>query len=105
MRVKKFLVFLLISMIAFTEIPKAIPIANTYKQGIYTITDKKEFTGTAKLVTQDNVTIFIIIDSNGILKFYKKFDTVNQDVNLGTIQYGDIIVIVGSGEIASNFKY
>jgi hypothetical protein len=92
-------------MIAFTEIPKAIPISNTYKQGIYTVSDKNEFTGTAKLITRDNVTILIIIDSNGIPKFYKRFDTVNQDVDLGTIKYGDIIVIVGSGEIASNFNY
>lgn len=105
MRVKKFLVFLLIAMITFTEIPKAIPLANTYKQGIYTIHDKNEFTGTAKLITPDNVTILIIIDSNSIPKFYKRFDTVNQEINLGTIKYGDIIVIVGSGEIASNFNY
>lgn len=32
--------------------------------------------------------------------FYKKFDTVNESVNLGTILDDDRIAVVGKGEIA-----
>lgn len=100
MKAKKFLIFLLISMIVFTEIPKAAPISNVYKQGLYPVSEKNAFSGTASLVTPNNVTSLMITDSSGKLKFYKIFDTVNQDVNLGTIKYGDVAVIVGSGELA-----
>ena len=75
--------------------------SNTYKQGIYTITDTVEFNATAELVTPHKVTSLAVLDSKGNPKFYKKFDTVNQVVNIGPIKYGDIIVIIGSGEIAS----
>jgi len=100
MKIKKFLIVLLISIIAFTENPKAILVLDTYKQGIYTISDIKEFNGAAKLLTQKNVTLLLIVDSNNNPKFYKRFDTVNEIVNLGCIKNGDIITIIGSGEIA-----
>jgi len=102
MKFKNFLIFFLISMIAFTEVPKAIPpYSNTYKQGLYIITDTKEFNATAELTTPNKVTSITIFDSNGNPKFYKKFDAVDQVVNISPIKYGDIIVIIGSGEIAS----
>ena len=102
MNMKKFLVSLLICTIAFTVIPKAQPITNVYKQGIYTISNKNAVTGTATatLITPDNITTLIIIDPNGALKLYKRFDSVNQSVTLDTIDYKDIVIIAGSGEIA-----
>ena len=100
MKIKQFLVFILISLIAFTESPKAIITSDAYKQGMYNISEIKEFNATAKLITPNNVTSLIIVDSNGNQKFYKRFDTLNQVVNLGTIKAGDLIAIVGSGEIA-----
>ena len=100
MKIKKFLIVFLISIIAFTESPQAIITSTTYKQGIYNISEVKEFNATAKLITPDNVTSLIIVDSNGNQKFYKRFDTIDEVINLGIIKDGDIISIVGTGEIA-----
>jgi len=100
LKIKKILILILIFMIAFAEISIAAPISNIYKQGIYPISDKNAFSATASIVTPNNVTSLMITDSNGKLKFYKIFDTVNQEVNLGNIKYGDVAVIVGSGELA-----
>jgi len=104
MKIKQFVAIILISLIAFTESPKAIITSDTYKQGIYKLSEIKEFTAVAKLVTPNNVTSLIIIDSNGNQKFYKRFDTINQVVNLGLIKDGDLIAIVGTGEIAVTFS-
>lgn len=101
MTIKKFLIFFLIFMLtAFTEIPNAQPISNIYTQGIYTISEKNTFTATASLITPDNITTLIIMDSTGILKLYKRFDRVNQSVNIDTLKSGDIAIIVGSGELS-----
>jgi len=104
MKIKQFLIVFLISIISFTQIPKALITSDTYKQGIYNISEITEFNATAKLITPNNVTSLIIIDSNGNQKFYKRFDTVNQVINLGSIQNGDLIAIVGTGEIAISFS-
>ncbi len=104
MKINRFLIIFFISMIAFTESPKAIFISNTYKEGVYNISQIKEFSATAKLITPNNVTSLIIVDSTGNQKFYKRFDTVNEVINLGFIKDGDLISIVGSGEIAISFS-
>jgi len=106
MKMRKFLIVFLMSIIAFTEITKAIPISNTYKQGIYNLSDIEEFNATAKLITSNAVTVtsLIIVDSNGNPKFYKRFDAVNESVNLTSIKSGDIIAIIGSGEIAITYS-
>ena len=88
------------SIIAFTEIPQAIFTSDSYKQGIYNISEVKEFEATAKLITPNNVTSLIIIDSNNNQKFYKRFDTIDEVINLGVIKNEDLIAIVGKGEIA-----
>lgn len=98
MKIKKFLILLLISIIAVSEVPKAIPVSTTYKQGIYSMKEVNT-TSTAKLTTPNNVTSLIIIDSKNNEKFYKRFDTIDEVINLGFIKSGDIITIVGSGEI------
>lgn len=103
MKIKRFLIFFLMSIIIFAEIPKAIVMSDTYKQGIYNISEIKEFNATAKLITPNNITSLMIIDSNSNQKFYKRFDTVNEVINLGSIKNGDLIAIVGSGEIAITF--
>jgi len=100
MRMRKFMIAFLMSIIAFTEIPQAIFTSDSYKQGIYNISEVKDFNATAKLITPNNVTSLIIIDSNSNQKFYKRFDTVDEIINLGIIKNGDIIAIVGKGEIA-----
>jgi len=104
MKIKHFIAVILIFLIAFTQSPKAIITSDTYKQGIYNISEIKEFNAIAKLITPNNVTSLIIIDSNGNQKFYKRFDTINQVVNLGSIRDGDLIAIVGTGEIALTFS-
>jgi len=100
MRIRKFIIVFLMSIIAFTEIPQAIFTSDSYKQGIYNISEVKDFNATAKLITPNNVTSLIIIDSNSNQKFYKRFDTVDEIINLGIIKNGDMIAIVGKGEIA-----
>jgi len=104
MKIKKVLIIFVILIIAFTESPKAIITSTTYKQGIYNISEIKEFNATAKLITPNNVTSLLIVDSNGNQKFYKRFDTRNEVINLGSIKEGDIISIVGTGEIAIIFS-
>jgi hypothetical protein len=104
MKIKQFIIMILISLIAFTKSPKALITSDTYKQGLYDISEVKEFNATAKLITQNNVTSLIIVDSNGNQKFYKRFDTLNQVINLGSIKDGDIIAVVGTGEIAITFS-
>ncbi|SFD01974.1 hypothetical protein [Clostridium uliginosum] len=104
MKIKKFLIVFLISIIAFTENTNAIPISDTYKQGIYNISEITQINATAKLITPNNVTSLIILDSNVNQKFYKKFDTVDEIINLGSLKNGDIIAILGSGQIAINFS-
>lgn len=100
MKFKRFLMAFIISTIAFTEIPQAIFTSDSYKQGIYNISEIKDFNATAKLITPNNVTSLIIIDFNGNQKFYKRFDTVDEVINLGSIKNGDLIAIIGKGEIA-----
>lgn len=104
MKIKKILIFFLISMMVFVESPKAVPISDAYKQGIYNISEIEQFKATAKLITSNNVTSLVIVDSSGNQKFYKRFDIVNEVINLGAIKDGDIIAIVGSGEIAITYS-
>ena len=104
MKMKLFVTVILISLITFTGSANAIITSDTYKQGIYNISEINEFNAVAKLITSNNVTSLIIIDSNGNQKFYKRFDTLNQVVNLGSIKDGDLIAIVGTGEIAITFS-
>jgi len=104
MKMKQFVAVILISLITFTGSVNAIITSDTYKQGIYNISEVNEFNAVAKLITSNNVTSLIIVDSNGNQKFYKRFDTINQVVNLGSIKNGDLIVIVGNGEIAITFS-
>ena len=104
MKIKHFIAVILIFLIAVTQSPKAIVTSDTYKQGIYNISEIKEFNAIAKLITPNNITSLIIIDFKGNQKFYKRFDTINQAVNLGYIKDGDLIAIVGTGEIALTFS-
>ena len=102
MNIKKFLIFFLISLLTFVKIPQAqpLPIATTYTQGIYNMT---VYTGnyiTGKLITSDKPITVIVIDSNGKQKTFLRFDTTNETVKLGPVQEGDILALVGTGEIS-----
>lgn len=104
MKIKRFLMFLLISMLVFTKTPKAIVTSDIYKQGIYNISEVNPFRATAKLVKPSTVTSLIIVDSSGNQKFYNRFDNDSEVVDLGPINNADIIVIIGKGEIAITFN-
>ena len=102
MKIKKFLIFFLIFTFTFVEIPQAqpLPIATTYTQGIYNMT---QYTGnyiTGKLTTPDKPLTVIVIDSNGNQKTLLRFNTSNEIVKLGPVQEGDILALVGTGEIS-----
>jgi hypothetical protein len=102
MNIKRFLVFTLISIFIFVEIPQAqpLPIATTYKQGIYDISQYAGDFITAKLLTSDNHLTIAIINSEGNQKVFLRFINTNEIINLGPIQKGDIVAIVGNGEIS-----
>jgi len=101
MKLRIFIIVFLISTFALTEVPKALFLSNTYKQGIYNISEPQEFTANAKLVTNPPTTL-IIVDSNGNQKYFRRFDNQNEVLSLGYIRNGDLIIIVGNGEIAVN---
>ncbi|MDR3597282.1 hypothetical protein [Clostridium sp.] len=106
MKLKIFLIILLISAISFTETSSAIfdsntyLQSNTYREGVYDITSLPQVKATAMLTTPNTIASLIIIDPNGNEVFYKKFDTANESINLGTILDDDRIAIIGKGEIA-----
>lgn len=102
MNIKKFLVFSLIAVFIFVETAQAqpFPIATTYTQGIYNVTQYAGDYITAKLITPDKHLTAIIIDSNGNQKAFLRFINLNEVVKLGPIQKGDIVVMVGTGEIS-----
>lgn len=102
MKIKKFLIFFLISIFTFVEIPQAqpLPIATTYTQGIYNMT---QYTGkyiTGKLITPDKPLTAIVIDSNGKQKTFVRLDTLNEIVKLGPVQEEDILALIGTGEVS-----
>lgn len=100
----KIFIITIISMIMFTKNAKAVlPLANVYKQGIYNITENSESDYIAKLVTPNNITTLIILDSDGDQKFFKKFNTINEPINLGRMIKGDTVIVSGTGEIAASF--
>lgn len=62
-----------------------------------------QYTGqyiTAKLITPDKPLTVIAIDSNGSQKVFLRFINLNEIIKLGPIQKGDIVVMVGTGEIS-----
>ena len=103
-KITKFLLVLLISTIIFTEIPMATPIDVSYKQGIFNVSEYDGINATAKLMTPNNVTSLIIVDSNSNERFYKRFDTMDEIITLGFIKYGDLIIIAGTGEISITYN-
>lgn len=104
MKIKKFLMFFLIIMLAFAKTSQAIVTSDVYKQGIYNVSEANPFRATAKLVKPSTVTSLIIVDANGNQKFYNRFDNESEIVDLGPINNADIIAIIGKGEIAISFN-
>jgi len=104
MKITKFLLVLLISTIILTETAMAIPIDVSYKQGIFNVSEYHGINATAKLMTPNNVTSLIIIDSNSDERFYKRFDTMDEIITLGFIKDGDLIIIAGTGEISITYN-
>ena len=104
MKIKKYLLFFLISIFTFTQSPQAIVSSNVYTQGVYDISEANPFRATARLTKADGVTSLSIVDIGGNQKFYNRFDTLNEVVSLGLINNADLIAIVGKGEIALTFS-
>lgn len=106
MKIKIFLIFFLISTFVFIKAPQAffdqntVLESNTYKEGVYDITNLPQVKATAKLATPNTVVSMVIIDPNGNEIFYKKFNTMDETINLGTILDDDRIAIIGKGQIA-----
>ncbi|WP_026887038.1 hypothetical protein [Clostridium beijerinckii] len=100
MKPKFFFTTLLIITISMMQSTKAIFESNTYKEGVYDITDTPQVKATAMLTTPDAIASLIIFDPNGNEIFYKKFYTVNEPINLGAILDDDRIAVIGKGEIA-----
>ncbi len=103
MKIKKFLIVILISIFTFAIITQAQPIpaiSNTYKQGIYDLSSFDGYRATTKLITPNTAVSLMLVDNNGNLKQFIKLDDVNEIIKLGAFQNGDIGVILGTGEIA-----
>ena len=104
MKIKKFLLLFLISIFTFVEFPQAqvepSPIADTYKQGIYDISLYSGKYITSKLVTPDEPLTVATFDSMGNQKLLLRFINPNEIVKLGPIKAGDLMVLVGKGEIS-----
>jgi hypothetical protein len=100
MKIKTFLASILLSLTLFARTEDVLVLPNSFKQGIYTASEIKTFKASAKLVTPKGSACLIIIDPNGRGKFYKYFDKPNEATLIGIIESGDIILIVGNGEIA-----
>lgn len=99
MKFRRVIMFSIIFTLLFGETPKADFLSDAYKQGVYTISVTKDFKATARL-SGAPPTILSIIDSNGAQKYFKKFDSMDEIVNLGYIRNGDSIIIAGEGLIA-----
>lgn len=101
MKIKRFLVFFLIYIFIFFKTPQAqpIPIATTYTQGIYNITQYSGKYITAKLITPDKTLSATVIDSRCNQKIFLRFLNLNETVKLGPVQEGDILILIGDGEV------
>lgn len=102
MKMERFLVFFLIYIFFIVKMPQAqpIPIATTYTQGIYSITQYNGKYITAKLVTPDKTISVTVIDSKGNQKIFLRFLNLNETVKLGPVQEGDILIAIGAGEVS-----
>ena len=104
MKTKKFLIFFLISMFTLVEFPQAQvqppPIANAYKQGIYDISQYSGKYITSKLITPDAPVTVMVLDSYGNQKVLLRPADPKEIVKLGPIKNGDIMIIIGTGEIS-----
>jgi hypothetical protein len=104
MKIKKFLIFFLIFTFTFAKVSQAQvqppPIATTYKQGIYDISQYSGKFVTAKLITPNEPLTVIAFDSMGNQRLLLRLTDPNEFVKLGYINKGDVVVIIGKGEIA-----
>lgn len=99
MKFKRIIMLSIMFTLLFEEIPKADFLSDAYKQGVYTISETKDFKATARLSGNPPTTLSII-DSNGAQKYFKRFESLDEVVNLGYIKNGDTIIIAGDGLIA-----
>ena len=105
MKIKKFLFTFLIMIFMFSIIPQAtpnrqIPMATTFKQGIYDISQYFQYFGKIKLVTLDKPVTIIILDSKGMQKIFVLLNSSEDELLGRSIEKGDTLVIVGPGEIS-----
>lgn len=105
MKIKKFLFVFLIMIFMFSIIPQAkpnreIPVATTFKQGIYDISQYSQYFGRIKLATPDKPVTIIILNSKGMQKAFAILNSSESELSGSSAQKGDTLVVVGPGEIS-----
>lgn len=78
----------------------AIPISDTYKEGIYRIDDNYSYEVIAEATMENQLSSIIIIDKNNSLRLYKKLEPIDKQFNLGILTKEDTLIIIGSGEVS-----
>lgn len=78
----------------------AVPISDTYKEGIYRIDDNYSYEVIAESTTENQISSIIIVDKNNSLILYKKLEPIDKQFNLGILTKEDTIIIIGSGEVS-----
>ena len=105
MKIKKFLFAFLIMIFMFSIIAQAtpnrqIPVATTFKQGIYDVSQYSQYFGRIKLATPDKPVTIIVLNSKGMQKAFATLNSSTGELSGSSVEKGDILVIVGPGEIS-----
>lgn len=103
MQRKKFIMVFFILIFMFCEVSKAdgIPIASTFKQGIYEVSDDHEgLYRNIKLITPDKPITILILDANGAQIMFAQITNTNEYLKTGPIKKGETLIIKGEGEIS-----
>ncbi|MBD7911432.1 MULTISPECIES: hypothetical protein [Clostridium] len=103
MQTKKFLIFLFIFLFMFGEVSEAnqVPIANTFKQGIYAVSPEHEGNyRNIRLVTPNKSATVTILDSTNTQILFVKLNNINEYLKVGPIKKGETLIIGGEGEVS-----
>lgn len=103
MKIRKLLIIfstIFIVSMSTLVVKSASGIAMSYTQGVYNISELTDYTANAKLISKNKTVSVVILDKEGDVAFFKKFDTIGETVNLGIIKEGYMLSIIGDGEVA-----
>ena len=88
------------SIIAQATPNRQIPVATTFKQGIYDVSQYSHYFGKIKLATPDKPVTIIILNSNGMQKAFVTLNSSESELSGSSAQKGDTLVVIGPGEIS-----